>query len=359
MARLATSSSSVDPALVAADDARFEACLAQVRALAPGDAEGVFGPGSLHWMIFREPLVVLGGIRAIALQVAHPRIATGVSENSNFRNDVLGRARRTFAAMYEMVFGDVDEAVHAARRVYRLHQRIHGVVGPAAGAADGQPYRAMDPELLHWVLATCVDTVSTVFDLFVRPLTLGERETFYQESMRFGLLFGLPVEARPQTWLEFRGWMDSMVDGGPLHVGPLARELAGDLFNSPYTRGPLDELLTAGLLAPHYREAFGLRWGPREERLFRGLVTGLRATHRVVPENARFVVAWHQAVHRVNAAQGRPSSLYARLINRVDTAVSLPFSIRPVAINAVGDDLPRTPRAADGRRLGPAARRDT
>jgi len=42
-----------------------------VRALAPGEMEGVFGPDSLTWRIDREALTFLGAGRALLLQLAH------------------------------------------------------------------------------------------------------------------------------------------------------------------------------------------------------------------------------------------------------------------------------------------------
>src|SRR5262249_39176661 len=52
----------------------LEEQLATVRVLAPGGAEGVFGPTSLTWLVDREAAIFLGAGRALLLQLAHPWI---------------------------------------------------------------------------------------------------------------------------------------------------------------------------------------------------------------------------------------------------------------------------------------------
>ena len=47
----------------------------------------VFGPGSLTWRVNGEAVLLLGGGRALLLQVAHPGVAAGVAEFSNYRED--------------------------------------------------------------------------------------------------------------------------------------------------------------------------------------------------------------------------------------------------------------------------------
>lgn len=300
--------------------------------MAPDDEVGVYGPDSVHWRVFREPILVVGGLRAIALQIAHPMVAAGVATNSNYRNDVIGRARRTFVAMYELVFGTREEALAACRRVHALHNRVQAVVAEeGAGPWSSQPVRALDPQLLNWVLATCFETGLKVYETFVGPMSLEDKRRFYLESMRMGLQFGLEPAHRPPDWESFQAWYQGMLDGDQLVVTDLAREVIHDLFNNVVTRGPLDELITTALLPERWREAYGLHFGPSDQRAWRALVTSLRTARRVVPAPYRYVVAWHQAVYRVEVARGGRGSRYQRMINRLDSHVNLPFSIRPVA----------------------------
>jgi hypothetical protein len=72
----------------------LERQLEVVRALAPGEMEGVFGPDSLTWRIDREALTFLGAGRALLLQLAHPWVAAAIAEHSKRDCHIaMGRAR--------------------------------------------------------------------------------------------------------------------------------------------------------------------------------------------------------------------------------------------------------------------------
>lgn len=331
----------------ATDEAVFAACLRRLRAQNPPEEVGFFGPDSMHWRLFREPTLLLGGLRAILLQVANPLIGAGIAANSNFRSDLLGRARRTFVAMYELVFGGREEALEAARRVHNVHRRVEGTASAAEGNRwAGKHYRALCPELQAWVLGTCMDSAMLTHETFVEPVSAEDKERFYQESQCMALQFGLLPETRPASWAAFQRWMADELEGDGIVAGPTALELATDLFNSKYTRGPLDEVLTAGLLPPRWREAYGLRWGAAEQRGYAWGVRGIKAAVRGTPETLRHVTAYHQALYRIALARGQPASRYAWVLNRLDAWVDLPFSIRPVA--AHGKDGPYGPGDGPG-----------
>lgn len=315
------------------DREHFRKCLDYLREHAAGELEGLYGPGSMTWEIYREPVILLGGLRAILLQIAHPAVAHGVSQNSNFRGDLLGRARRTYTAMYQLVFGSLGEAVGAAKRVHSLHSRVQGPLPAGAG-----PYRANDPALLRWVLATLIDGAILVFETFVRPLGFEEKRRYYQETRIAAAQFGLLPEQMPPTLEDFYEWYDGELAGERLRVGDTALELAGLLFNSPFTRGQLDEVLTAGLLPERWREAYGLAWGPGQQLAWKLLKGSMRRGINLTPPELRCVTAWHQAQMRLALARGERPTVIARVLNTIDSYVDVPFSIRPVAAKARADD---------------------
>src|SRR3954452_22956360 len=105
----------------------------------PMSDAGLFGPGSLTWRVNREGALLLGGGRALLLQVAHPLVAAGVSEHSNFREDPFGRLYRTLDTVTTIVFDSTSDAKEAAERLRRVHTRVKGE------AEDGTPYVATDP----------------------------------------------------------------------------------------------------------------------------------------------------------------------------------------------------------------------
>src|ERR1700716_100597 len=120
---------------------------------------GLFEEDSITRRVNRENILLLGGGRALLMQIAHPKVAAGVDEHSDFRTHPIRRLRRTILMTMAIVFGDRETALRAARPVTQVHGRV-----------QGQGYRALDPDLLLWVHATLFDTALVTYEAFVRPL---------------------------------------------------------------------------------------------------------------------------------------------------------------------------------------------
>jgi uncharacterized protein (DUF2236 family) len=242
-----------------------------------GMGQGFYPEESITRRVNRENVLLLGGGRALLMQLAHPKVAAGVDEHSDFRTRPIRRLRRTVLMTMAIVFGDRDTALAAARAVNQVHGRIRG-----------RDYRALDPDLLLWVHATLVDSALATYETFVKPLAAGEREDFYQESKLLGELLGIPRERFPETLGDFSSYIEGMISGGPLHVGPPAVELAA-LVLRPRLRlvpGPAMipfEVVTAGLLPAALRDDYGLAWGSAQRRLFRLMVIALPRLVAVTP----------------------------------------------------------------------------
>ena len=84
------------------------------------------GPGSIGWKVNRESVILLGGSRAVLMQLAHPLIAMGVSAHSNYMVDPIGRTKRTFVLGEILTFGSQEKIRQAARTINRKHLRVHG-----------------------------------------------------------------------------------------------------------------------------------------------------------------------------------------------------------------------------------------
>ena len=104
-----------------------------VRAHAAGISRGRVRPNSVTWRVNREAAIFLGAGRALLLQLAHPWVATAVAEHSQVFAYPIGRFHRTFKLMFTMVFGTLDQALGAARRLHRRHAAITGVMPRAGG----------------------------------------------------------------------------------------------------------------------------------------------------------------------------------------------------------------------------------
>ena len=224
---------------------------------------GIYAESSITRRVNRENILLLGGGRALLMQLAHPMVAAGVDDHSDFRTHPIRRLRRTVHMTMAIVFGDRETALAAARAVNHAHARV-----------KGPDYRALDPELLLWVHATLVDSALVTYETFVQRLTHSEREDFYQESKLLGELLGIPSDRFPPTLPDFDRYVESMLASGPVQVSSRAKDLAR-LVLRPRLRllpGPVMipfEVVTAGLLPPPLRESYGLTWGRAQQRAFK------------------------------------------------------------------------------------------
>ena len=238
----------------------------------------MFGPGSLIWRVNGEAVLLLGGGRALMLQVAHPKVAAGVAEFSNYREDPWGRLYRTLDLTLKIVFGDPQTSRAASRRLRAVHERV-------AGSDDrGEAYRALDPELLLWVHATLLDTSLTIYQRYVTALTYRELDLYYDEMKALGEAYAIPREAMPADYASFRRYWGSMLDDG-LRVTETTRDVADAVLRPelPRLAWPAIELLrlvTVGTLPRAIRDDLGLDWGPGRERL---LAASQAAIRRLLP----------------------------------------------------------------------------
>src|SRR5438552_15956163 len=161
---------------------------------------GLFGPESVVWRVNREAVALLGGGRALLLQVAHPLVAAAVAAHSRFRAEPLVRLRRTLDLMLSIVFADAAHATAAAHEIERLHARVNGVLDADVGPwRRGTPYDANDPTLLLWVHATLVDSALLVYRRFVAPLSREERAIYHEESKGGARRLRIPDALIPPT----------------------------------------------------------------------------------------------------------------------------------------------------------------
>jgi uncharacterized protein (DUF2236 family) len=280
--------------------AELEEHLERIRARVVEPRAGLFGPRSLVWKVNREQMMFLAAGRAALLQEAHPFVAHGVDQHSLTRADPQGRFKRTFKHVYAMVYGDLDSALIAARRVHAIHERIRGTMNAETGSfAPGSAYAANTEHALLWVHATLWESSMLVYERIFRALSRADKDQYYQETKLFAYLFGISDAVLPPTWQDFQAYNQRMWDSNELVVGDIAREMARFLFTAATPRGQRVmswyATVTAGLLPARLRKAYGLAFGPRERALFEASLTALRAAVRVMPRRYRYVHAYHRA----------------------------------------------------------------
>jgi len=269
---------------------------------------GVFGPDSIVWRIARERLLLLAGPAALLMQLAHPLVAAGVADHSGFRRDPFARLRDTLAATLTISFGDSEQAQRAAAGVRTTHRRVRGrLPHPVGSFQAGAPYDAADPDLALWVHATLIEAALGAYHHLVRPLTEGDRARYVDEVTRFGELFGVTHDVMPPAYGDFRAYVEAMVDGPALAVGPDGHELGLAVLDPPVSAvvrpsRPVVRVVTAGLLPDRLRDAFGLVWGPKERAAFRGIGAASRAAVPMLPPGLRFWTHARVAVRRMAMA---------------------------------------------------------
>jgi uncharacterized protein (DUF2236 family) len=274
---------------------------------------GLFGPSSMVWKLGGDLGVFLGGGRAALLQLAHPMVAHAIDHHSRTRADVVGRFQRTFRHIFAMTFGELDDALHAARRVHHIHARVHGEISEAIGGfAAGTRYHANDAEALRWVHATLVDTTIAVRQRLGARLTTGDLDRYTQEMNRFAALFGIPAALLPASWAEHEAYMARMIP--TLAIAPCAREMAAFLIGraDPVqpAHGRVTEALAAAMLPRALVEQFELRPAAAAVRV--GLAIGA-PLYRRLPGSMIAIPAHAAATRRL---AGRPPRAFTAWVER-------------------------------------------
>lgn len=259
------------------------------------EAAPLFEPDGVFRRVNREAVLVLSGPRALLLQLAHPLVAQGVADHSDFRRDALGRLWRTLDTMLTIIFAPREEALATAARLRTVHEHVRGRLREDTPAFPaGTPYAAPDPELLRWVEATLLDSGAVAYERWVAPLSPAEGEAYYREAGVLAELLGIPLDRRPPTWRAFRADWAARLAGPELAVTDTARELADAVLHPPLpgiprALGDLVAPLTLGLLPPRVRAAYGLPWERRHRTAFSAADRLLRTARPWLPTPLRLM----------------------------------------------------------------------
>jgi uncharacterized protein (DUF2236 family) len=173
----------------------------------PAGEPALVAADSVSWRVFKNPLTLfIGGIAAVILELAEPRVRAGVWDHSSFRTAPLKRMQRTGLAAMVTVYGARSKAEAMIAGVRRMHDRVAGMT-PA-----GARYTANDPELLDWVQATASYGFLEAYHLFAQPLSPDEMDRFYAEGSEASTLYG--AANAPNS----RAELDQLFGGMRLHL---------------------------------------------------------------------------------------------------------------------------------------------
>jgi uncharacterized protein (DUF2236 family) len=151
----------------------------------PAGEAALVSPDSVSWRVFKNPLsLFIGGVTAVIMELAEPRVRTGVWEHTTFRVDPIPRLRRTGLAAMATIYGARSTAEAMITRVRRMHDMVAGTT------PSGEAYCANDPELLNWVHGTVAYGFLQAYHAYVRPLSQSERDRYYAEGIPTAGLYG-------------------------------------------------------------------------------------------------------------------------------------------------------------------------
>ena len=287
---------------------------------------GFFGPESMTWKLYREPLVLLGSSRALLLQIAHPAIADGVKNYSDFQKNMARRAHRTFTSMIRIWFGDKKTAINSAKRLYNIHSMIRGT---AAWEIEDEtiykPYCAADSDLLFWVLATMIDTTIVVTEKIKGKMTEIEKNQFYEESKITAQLMGIPLANYPSNLKAFYDRYHSILNDKTLCVGKTGTAISKAIFRLPYPFKKFLQLVAGGFLPTEVAIQFDLNLNRFSKYLFNLVIALSKFNFKITPSFLRYAPAFHQANYRISKAKGVRTSWLEKLHHWLGENVNLYF----------------------------------
>ncbi len=290
---------------------------------AVSETEGYFGTDSMHWKLYREPGILVAGISALLLQIAHPAVAEGVRQFSVYHSDFLGRAHRTIVSMTRIWFGHQAEATQSAQRLFYLHGQVKGVYHKKEnGVIKTIPFSANDPDLLCWVLATMNWATVAAYEKMYRSLTSQEKEQFFEETKKTAQLMGIPLDQYPKNWWAFTDYYSEMIRGNQLEVSTDARRLSDTISKAYFPLTGFMQVLAAGFLPQKLHAPFGLKHKPR---LLNCILKIIAFVLKIIPSELRFAPHYHIAQYRLAKARNTKPSLLARWHCWMANKVPLPI----------------------------------
>ncbi len=154
--------------------------------LLPAGEPALTAADSVSWQVVKNPLsVFIGGVAAVVLELAEPRVRSGVWDHTTFRAAPLARIQRTGYATMMTIYGPRSRT---ERMIAAINGRHRAIAGTTPG---GLAYRADDEPLLEWVQVTANYGFLEAYRTWVRPLAAADVDRFYAEGQAAARLYGV------------------------------------------------------------------------------------------------------------------------------------------------------------------------
>lgn len=268
--------------------------------------DGLFGPGSVSWRVYRDPAMWVAAFYALAVQSLHPPTMWGTYQHSTLfvRRHALARLLRTADFVAVRTFGTDAEVDRAARRVRGIHARLRGR-NPETGAE----FRIDDSVNLLWV--HCGEVLSYLeIARRVGLLDEAEADTFVDEQRRAAAVVGLAPSTVPGSVAELDAYVSRMRPG--LRVTPEARAGFRMWANTPAPARlvalrvvyPMLAVLGFALLPGWARRCYGLpAGGPVGDAVATAALRLVRRAMLVLPVRLRGTAEQMRLITRAGAAE--------------------------------------------------------
>lgn len=259
--------------------------------MAVSEDYGLFGPGSVTWRVMGEPVLIVGGLRALLLQALHPRSMWGTAQNSELMDPKAAWARmgRTVEFVRVRTWGTSEEVERVSRRVRKIHDMLTGL-----DLRTGEVFPIGDRENLLWVHMGEVDSYLDVALRAGVPLSAADADAFVDEQRRAAAVVGLDPAGVPASVAEMRAYYDEMRP--KIWACKEARDGLRRLFIPSVPRNYLPLKLAAPAIAslavatlPRWaRRLYGLPGLPTSDLAATITLKGLYHTTRLIPAQYRY-----------------------------------------------------------------------
>lgn len=240
----------------------------------------------------------ISGVRALLMQACDPLAVVGFDRHSRIFSDPRARLLSTDRNMSRIYFGDEETARETGAMIADMHKKVKGVTEADYGPIPaGTPYAADDPELMLWTLATLADSALVYYQRLIGSLSDEDREQYWTEYRRIGVLLGMPESSIPETEPELREYIAGRMRDGSLYISEeIATRAKAIIFEPPFqgwaklAATPLTEaikLSSVGFLPSAIRRLYGFGWDPVRSTILASWTVQIRLGQQVWPDQIR------------------------------------------------------------------------
>lgn len=254
--------------------------IAITRRTARWDTEPVAAAEAMDFWAFAA------GAANVIMQLSRPGVGYGVVESrvdsGNLLKHPWKRARTTFQYLAVAVLGKPEDRAAFREAVDGAHRHVKST--PESPVR----YNAFDRDLQMWVAACLFVGLEDTYQLLRGEMTPEQAEQFYRSAWTLGTTLQVSEDQWPPTRATFDAYWDEAcrqvsIDDRVRNylLDMLNLRMINPLLGLPFR--PLLKFLTAGFLAPVFRDAMGLKWSDFRQRQFENLFLLVAFANRFLP----------------------------------------------------------------------------